>query len=211
MDIIQVTLGLPTSSSADVVKKVITVNRVELPGELTAVLTEDLQPGADTFVVEAIQDTEVSVKVVAVDDAGNESEPVTSVFTALDTVPPVLEGGLTAKFTGERSIPDGGEPIVDEPTAPTDDAVEAVIDEPAGEADDTIVDEPDMGDAELIVDEPDTGEAEAIIDEPADPAEGAAPEPDPEATGDDEVADPDSDSDEFDPHVDGEPRPDAEG
>ena len=112
MDIIQITLGIPQGLSTDVVKKVITVDRTPLDGELAAHLEEDLAADQNTFVVEAIQDTEVNVSIVAVDDAGNESEPVTLSFTATDTIPPVLEGGITAEMTGERNVPDapaGGE------------------------------------------------------------------------------------------------------
>lgn len=48
------------------------------------------------------QDAEVIVSVTDVDDAGNRSEPATLVFTAIDTVPPPVPGGVSVVLVGEN-------------------------------------------------------------------------------------------------------------
>ena len=165
MDIIRITLGLPSSESTDVVKKVIRIERdTPVEGELPASESHDLAPGASSFDVEAVQDTDVTVELVAVDDGGNESDVIVATFTAVDTVPPILEGGITAAMTGERSIPDSVDPV--DPT-PAEGSGDPIIEEPPTETSPD-VDPPTETSVEDSVEEPEVFVDDALGD-PADP------------------------------------------
>ncbi len=108
MDILTYKVGLPESTSGDVVKKVLTINRsTDADGKLKMVETVDLAPKAETVDVEAAEGSQVDLSLVAIDNAGNESSPpVRKTFQANDTVPPELTGEMTVEATAERTVPD---------------------------------------------------------------------------------------------------------
>lgn len=84
---------------ADVVKRVLTVgvdytdrDPVEFDGTTTD-LGEIVVP----------QDSQVTLTLVDVDDAGNESEPARLAFTATDTLPPQQPGALGVMLVSEET------------------------------------------------------------------------------------------------------------
>lgn len=60
----------------------------------------------DLGTVDVPQDSEVVLRLVDVDDAGNRSEPAELVFVAVDTLPPAAPGALGVSLVAERSVSD---------------------------------------------------------------------------------------------------------
>lgn len=52
------------------------------------------------------QNSEVTITVVDVDDAGNRSEPAFVSFVAADMLPPPAPGAVTVALVSEESVPD---------------------------------------------------------------------------------------------------------
>lgn len=77
----------------------------------------------DLGTVDAPQDSEVVLRLVDVDDAGNRSEAAEVVFTAVDTLPPAVPGGLGVTLVGEKTV---AVEVVDEVA---DEVVDEVVDE----------------------------------------------------------------------------------
>jgi hypothetical protein len=103
MDVVKLDVTLPVSISPDCVKKVVTVGRTPagpyLPSE-----SIEVGPNVEQIGVWAAQDAKVSIEVVAVDDAGNESIPKLWMGYATDTVAPVLEGEVEATSVDEDTV-----------------------------------------------------------------------------------------------------------
>jgi len=106
MDIMEYRVGLPISESGDVVKKVLNVKRTDTAdGVLEAEETIEMGPLETAIDIEAVQGSQVDLSLVAVDDVGNVSAPVTLSFLAADTIPPKLTGELTVAVMSERTVP----------------------------------------------------------------------------------------------------------
>jgi len=60
----------------------------------------------DLGTVDVPQDSEVVLRLVDVDDAGNRSEPAEVAFTAADTLPPSTPGGIGVSLVGEKHVSD---------------------------------------------------------------------------------------------------------
>lgn len=72
----------------------------------------------DLGTVEAPQDSEVVLRLVDVDDAGNRSDPAEVIFTAVDTLPPATPGALGVTLVGEKTVSDEvAEDVTDEDVA----------------------------------------------------------------------------------------------
>ena len=69
----------------------------------------------DLGTVEAPQDSEVVLRLVDVDDAGNRSDPAEVIFVAVDTLPPSVPGALGVTLVGEKTVSDEvSEDVTDE-------------------------------------------------------------------------------------------------
>jgi hypothetical protein len=92
-----VSAGAPVDH--DVVTREFTVEH----GEVTGTKTFD---GTATDFGEIVvpQDSEVTLTLVDIDDAGNRSEPAVVTFTALDTIPPAKPGEFGVTLL--REVPD---------------------------------------------------------------------------------------------------------
>lgn len=62
--------------------------------------------------VDVPQDAQVVLRLVDIDDAGNRSDPAEVYFTAVDTLPPSVPGGLTVSLISERRVDDTPAPEV---------------------------------------------------------------------------------------------------
>jgi len=62
--------------------------------------------------VDVPQDADVVLRLVDVDDAGNRSDPAEMYFTAVDTLPPSVPGGLNVSLVAERRVEDTPAPEV---------------------------------------------------------------------------------------------------
>ena len=60
----------------------------------------------DLGTVDVPQDSEVVLRLVDVDDAGNRSEPAEVVFVATDTLPPSAPGALGVSLVAETTVSD---------------------------------------------------------------------------------------------------------
>lgn len=60
----------------------------------------------DLGTVEVPQDSEVVLRLVDVDDAGNRSEPAEMIFVAVDTLSPVAPGALGVALVSEKTVSD---------------------------------------------------------------------------------------------------------
>lgn len=77
------------------------------------------------------QGDDVVVILVDVDDVGNESEPATVQFQAMDTIAPKVPGGFSVTLLREvNDVTPSPEPVVD-PTTP-EPVVDPVTPEPSG-------------------------------------------------------------------------------
>lgn len=97
--------------------------------------------------VEVAQDTSAKLTVSAVDEAGNESEPVSTSFVAVDTIAPTLEGNIGIKAVGERSSIASAPAEVPAEEAPVVSSDDTVADVPA------VVDAPEIPAVETPADE----------------------------------------------------------
>lgn len=102
----QVSAGTPVSG--DVVSRFLTVvvNGVEYSS------TEYVGPVTAFGSISVPQDSNVTVTLVDVDDAGNKSEPAVYTFVAADTVPPAQPGLLGVTLVGETHA-DRSTPVAD--------------------------------------------------------------------------------------------------
>lgn len=82
----------------DVVKRLLTLT---INGEDQGTAELPATAAADLSVFSAPQDAVVVLKLVDVDDAGNESEPAVFEFTAKDTIPPAKPGSLGVTLESE--------------------------------------------------------------------------------------------------------------
>ena len=131
-DLLMYEVTLPVSETPDVVSKRLTVSRGNLVGDLfVANQVVELTGGDDVAMIEAAQDDTVGLSLIVVDNGGNESEPVTAEFVAVDTIKPILVGEMTAKAVGERVV--GEDDVVEEP--PADPADPEAPEAPADPAD----------------------------------------------------------------------------
>jgi hypothetical protein len=92
------------------------------------------------------QDSKVIVSVTDVDDAGNRSEPATLIFTAVDTVPPPVPGGVSVVLVGENvhSLDESSvEPAVEEAEEEAEEEADEEAEEEADEEADEEVEESD--------------------------------------------------------------------
>lgn len=91
-DLLTYTINLPTSSSPDLASKVLVVSELRV-GATDPVVTElPIDLGVDVATFEVEQDAEVSLLMRFVDDGGNSVDSDAFGFTALDTLPPAVEG-----------------------------------------------------------------------------------------------------------------------
>lgn len=60
----------------------------------------------DLGTVDVPQNSEVVLRLVDVDDAGNRSEPAEVTFVAVDTLPPSAPGVLGVSLVGEKTVSD---------------------------------------------------------------------------------------------------------
>jgi hypothetical protein len=92
---------LPPSAVADVVRRKFTLSVAgEEPLEIP------LPPNQATVTdLKAPQGAEVGLRLVDVDDAGNESEPRIQSFVATDTIPPPQPGEMAIHVTAEEPDP----------------------------------------------------------------------------------------------------------
>lgn len=60
----------------------------------------------DLGTVDVPQNSEVVLRLVDVDDAGNRSEPAEVTFVAVDTLPPSTPGALGVSLVGEKTVSD---------------------------------------------------------------------------------------------------------
>ncbi len=110
MDILKFRVGIPTTEDSDVVGRQLVVQRDVAPaGILEPEETIDLDDTQDSIDIEAVQDSNVSLSLTAVDDSGNHSAPLTFQFQALDTIPPEIQGSFTVTAVEERSVEDPAE------------------------------------------------------------------------------------------------------
>lgn len=72
----------------------------------------------DFGLVDVPQDSAVKITLVDVDDSNNESAPLVSEFTALDTITPPSPTGLNVALVGEAEAPVA--PPVEEPAPPAE-------------------------------------------------------------------------------------------
>ena len=152
-DLIKIKVGLPASTSGDVVRRELTIRRAETAdGVLEA--AEVISTRMMELEIEAVQDSVVDLSCVAIDDADNRSEPKELTFTVADTVAPDLSGDFSIAAIGERTV--GEDPVEPEPEEPadTDDPVEPEPEEPAD------ADEPEEPAEEPEEPEPETPEDE---------------------------------------------------
>lgn len=115
-DLLTYSVVAASPSAPDVVSRelVVAVNGEVKPVVYFAGATTDLGT------VTAPQNSEVTLTLVDVDDAGNRSEPTSFVFVALDTLPPSAPGSIGVTLVGETAAPVAPEaPVVpEEPAAP---------------------------------------------------------------------------------------------
>jgi hypothetical protein len=92
---------LPPPAAADVVRRKFTLSVAgEEPLEIA------LPPNQATVTdLKAPQGAEVGLRLVDVDDAGNESEPRVQSFVATDTIPPPQPGEMGITVTAEEPDP----------------------------------------------------------------------------------------------------------
>jgi len=109
-DLLTYSVVAASPSAPDVVSRelVVAVNGEVKPVVYFAGATTDLGT------VDAPQNSEVSLTLVDVDDAGNRSEPTSLVFVALDTLPPSAPGSIGVTLVGETVAP----VVPDEPAEP---------------------------------------------------------------------------------------------
>lgn len=138
MDVMIYNVELPPAVSHDVVARKLTVARegvspVEIDLPKDALLVENLT---------GPQDSVVTLSLVDIDDAGNESEPSVATFTLVDNIPPAKPGEIAIAIVGEIHEEDPVEPGEpgegdggsEEPGEPTD-PVEPVEPGEPGEGD----------------------------------------------------------------------------
>lgn len=99
MDKLTYEISVDGAGSPDVVKRVLSVS-IDA-GD--AVVTEFAPGSTDLGKIEVPQDSSVLLSVVDVDDAGNESAPLSYGFVARDTIAPETPAGLNVKLTGESA------------------------------------------------------------------------------------------------------------
>ena len=91
-DLLTYTINLPTSSSPDLASKMLVISEMRV-GATDAVVTDmPIDLGVDVATFEVEQDAEVTLVMRFVDDGGNAVDSDAFGFTALDTLPPVVEG-----------------------------------------------------------------------------------------------------------------------
>lgn len=100
MDLIKFVVSVPEEATADVVKREVTVTLAD--GSVSSVDVVGRAAG-DSAEFSGPQDSEVTVSVVNVDDAGNKSEPRVKVETLKDTFAPPEPGEIALKVTGEAT------------------------------------------------------------------------------------------------------------
>lgn len=89
---------LPPKSAADVVRRELLVSFADGTEDLIELAASDTV--SETF--KGDQDSEVTVSLVDIDDAGNRSEASVATFTLLDSVAPPAPGELGIQVTGEE-------------------------------------------------------------------------------------------------------------
>lgn len=125
-DIIKLKVGLPASTAGDVVKRELTIKRAD--DDNGRLPSSQIIPTAMMEVeFEAVQDTDVTLSCVAIDDAGNRSEPKEITFAVAATIAPELSGDFSVAAIGERTIGEDDEPA--ETPAETEDGSEIGPDE----------------------------------------------------------------------------------
>lgn len=95
---------LPPKSAADVVRRELLVSFADGTEDLIELTASDTV----TENLKGDQDSDVTLSLVDIDDAGNRSEPSVATFTLQDTVAPPQPGELGIKITGEE-VADGSE------------------------------------------------------------------------------------------------------
>ena len=100
MDQIRFVVTVPAEDTADVVKREVTVTLADgtvLTGEVSG------RTSGESAEFSGPQDSQVTISVVNVDDAGNKSEPRVKVETLLDTFAPPEPGEIGLRATGETT------------------------------------------------------------------------------------------------------------
>lgn len=90
---------LPPKSAPDVVRRELTVNFADGSQDVIELAAD--ATSSDTL--KGDQDSEISVALVDIDDAGNRSEPSLAAFELLDTVAPPAPGELGLSIVGEET------------------------------------------------------------------------------------------------------------
>jgi hypothetical protein len=90
---------LPPKSAPDVVRRELTVSFAD--GSQDVIELSADATSSDTL--KGDQDSEISVSLVDIDDAGNRSEPSLAAFELLDTVAPPAPGELGLSIVGEET------------------------------------------------------------------------------------------------------------
>lgn len=153
MDVLTYEIGLPVSSSKDVVRKTLTVLRDNLgDGLFVSPENIELEVGADKITIEAVQDSTVSLALYVYDDGGNQTK-VSYSFVAIDEFPPELADDITVMATGERHVA-GGEDAVDSDVS--DVASDVVSDAISDAASDVASDVSDVEETSDVSDPEDT-------------------------------------------------------
>lgn len=98
-DTIKFVVVLPEEGTPDVVSRFVTVGFQDGTSDTDTV---DGRAAGESKEFAAPQDSTISVRVVNVDDAGNESEPRDQEFTVADTIAPPQPGEVGLRATGEE-------------------------------------------------------------------------------------------------------------